>query len=273
MEILTNNSLYYAASDRTSQNNHPEFSNITVTSGVSSTSSSSFTPSPSMSDYYSNSTSPNSKTSSHLDSPSKNQMSKNNDCTSKITHKVASVRERQRTESLNEAFEKLRKIVPTLPSDKLSKIQTLKLATNYIQFLYSVLNVDPNTIQLNTISQPNFDRTNQIIEVVKAEKKCVKPHKNMGMVAKPKQASIAKKVTKANEKAPKAKIQRLSDSFTVESSFDQAPTGIYRGVVQNSINQTFLNNRHESLEILNFTNPNNISVQAIRTDTYNYNFS
>ena len=51
------------------------------------------------------------------------------------------IKEKQRTESLNDAFEKLRKIVPTLPSDKLSKIQTLKLATNYIQFLCSLLNI------------------------------------------------------------------------------------------------------------------------------------
>lgn len=57
-------------------------------------------------------------------------------------HRVANVRERQRTESLNEAFEKLRKIVPTLPSDKLSKIQTLRLATDYIKFLYQLLNVN-----------------------------------------------------------------------------------------------------------------------------------
>ncbi|CAD1473307.1 unnamed protein product [Heterotrigona itama] len=42
---------------------------------------------------------------------------------------MANVRERQRTQSLNEAFAALRKIIPTLPSDKLSKIQTLKLAT------------------------------------------------------------------------------------------------------------------------------------------------
>lgn len=55
---------------------------------------------------------------------------------------AANVRERQRTESLNEAFEKLRKIVPTLPSDKLSKIQTLKLAADYIKFLYSILNMN-----------------------------------------------------------------------------------------------------------------------------------
>lgn len=42
---------------------------------------------------------------------------------------MANVRERQRTQNLNDAFQSLRKIIPTLPSDKLSKIQTLKLAT------------------------------------------------------------------------------------------------------------------------------------------------
>lgn len=52
---------------------------------------------------------------------------------------LANVRERQRTQSLNEAFSSLRKIIPTLPSDKLSKIQTLKLASRYIDFLYQVL--------------------------------------------------------------------------------------------------------------------------------------
>jgi len=51
---------------------------------------------------------------------------------------LANVRERQRTQSLNDAFSQLRKIIPTLPSDKLSKIQTLKLATRYIDFLYQV---------------------------------------------------------------------------------------------------------------------------------------
>ncbi|RWS21896.1 twist-related protein 2-like protein [Leptotrombidium deliense] len=51
---------------------------------------------------------------------------------------LANVRERQRTQSLNEAFSSLRKIIPTLPSDKLSKIQTLKLASRYIQFLYQI---------------------------------------------------------------------------------------------------------------------------------------
>ncbi|XP_020892181.1 twist-related protein [Exaiptasia diaphana] len=52
---------------------------------------------------------------------------------------IANVRERQRTQALNDAFHKLRKIIPTLPSDKLSKIQTLRLAARYIDFLCQVL--------------------------------------------------------------------------------------------------------------------------------------
>lgn len=55
---------------------------------------------------------------------------------------TANVRERQRTQSLNDAYTQLRTIVPTLPSDKLSKIQTLKLAGRYIDFLYQVLRND-----------------------------------------------------------------------------------------------------------------------------------
>ncbi|XP_060916238.1 twist-related protein 1a [Labrus mixtus] len=55
---------------------------------------------------------------------------------------MANIRERQRTQSLNEAFTSLRKIIPTLPSDKLSKIQTLKLASRYIDFLCQVLQSD-----------------------------------------------------------------------------------------------------------------------------------
>ena len=62
---------------------------------------------------------------------------------------IANVRERQRTQSLNDAFAHLRVIIPTLPSDKLSKIQTLKLATRYIDFLYQILRSDttpPNLV-------------------------------------------------------------------------------------------------------------------------------
>lgn len=51
----------------------------------------------------------------------------------------ANKRERDRTQSLNDAFTKLRDIVPTQPSDKLSKRETLKLAQMYINFLNMVL--------------------------------------------------------------------------------------------------------------------------------------
>nr|Q9GNV2.1 RecName: Full=Twist-related protein [Podocoryna carnea]CAC12667.1 Twist protein [Podocoryna carnea] len=56
------------------------------------------------------------------------------------THRViANIRERQRTQALNQSFSTLRKIIPTLPSDKLSKIQTLRLAAMYIDFLRHVI--------------------------------------------------------------------------------------------------------------------------------------
>lgn len=59
-----------------------------------------------------------------------------------IQRVMANVRERQRTQSLNEAFASLRQIIPSLPSDKLSKIQTLQLATQYIEFLYQILSTN-----------------------------------------------------------------------------------------------------------------------------------
>ena len=65
---------------------------------------------------------------------------------------IANVRERQRTQALNEAFNALRKIIPTLPSDKLSKIQTLRLASKYIDFLYQVLSNDDRSGQNSATS-------------------------------------------------------------------------------------------------------------------------
>ncbi|KAH6939716.1 hypothetical protein HPB50_020952 [Hyalomma asiaticum] len=63
---------------------------------------------------------------------------------------MANVRERQRTQSLNDAFASLRKIIPTMPSDKLSKIQTLRLASMYISFLFQVLNDNENDSKLSS---------------------------------------------------------------------------------------------------------------------------
>ena len=55
----------------------------------------------------------------------------------------ANNRERERTRHLNDAFAKLRSLVPTMPSDKMSKIHTLRIATDYIHFLDQVLSYLP----------------------------------------------------------------------------------------------------------------------------------
>ncbi|GAB6030847.1 hypothetical protein CHUAL_007683 [Chamberlinius hualienensis] len=78
---------------------------------------------------------------------------------------MANVRERQRTQSLNDAFSLLRQIIPTLPSDKLSKIQTLKLAARYIHFLNQLVqkeNEDENNSvsPSSTSSSSSTDNTN-----------------------------------------------------------------------------------------------------------------
>lgn len=52
---------------------------------------------------------------------------------------VANVRERKRTQLLNEAYKQLQSIIPKEPSDKMSKIHTLKLALAYIGFLNDIL--------------------------------------------------------------------------------------------------------------------------------------
>ena len=79
--------------------------------------------------------------SNSIRSETSNETSKSEDETN--DHRtLANVRERQRTQALNDAFNALRRIIPTLPSDKLSKIQTLRLATKYIDFLCQILSND-----------------------------------------------------------------------------------------------------------------------------------
>ncbi|XP_038153431.1 basic helix-loop-helix transcription factor scleraxis [Cyprinodon tularosa] len=53
---------------------------------------------------------------------------------------AANARERDRTHSVNTAFTALRSLIPTEPADrKLSKIETLRLASSYISHLANVL--------------------------------------------------------------------------------------------------------------------------------------
>uniref|UniRef100_A0A8C9RPC8 Twist-related protein 1 n=1 Tax=Scleropages formosus TaxID=113540 RepID=A0A8C9RPC8_SCLFO len=82
---------------------------------------------------------------------------------------MANVRERQRTQSLNEAFASLRKIIPTLPSDKLSKIQTLKLAARYIDFLCQVLQSDELDSKMSSCSYVAHERLSYAFSVWRME--------------------------------------------------------------------------------------------------------
>ncbi|NXU92948.1 TWST2 protein, partial [Xiphorhynchus elegans] len=82
---------------------------------------------------------------------------------------MANVRERQRTQSLNDAFAELRKIIPTLPSDKLSKIQTLKLAARYIDFLCQVLQSDPLDHKVSTCTFLAHERLSYAFSVWRME--------------------------------------------------------------------------------------------------------
>ncbi|KAM3855527.1 transcription factor 15-like isoform 1-T2 [Vipera latastei] len=53
---------------------------------------------------------------------------------------AANARERDRTHSVNSAFSALRTLIPTEPADrKLSKIETLRLASSYISHLANML--------------------------------------------------------------------------------------------------------------------------------------
>ncbi|XP_018326912.1 pancreas transcription factor 1 subunit alpha [Agrilus planipennis] len=59
---------------------------------------------------------------------------------------AANLRERKRMQSINDAFEGLRAHIPTLPYEKrLSKVDTLKLAIGYINFLSELVRADRNT--------------------------------------------------------------------------------------------------------------------------------
>ncbi|XP_053205375.1 uncharacterized protein LOC128389770 [Panonychus citri] len=58
---------------------------------------------------------------------------------------AANLRERRRMQSINDAFESLRAHIPTLPYEKrLSKVDTLKLAIGYIDFLSELISTGRN---------------------------------------------------------------------------------------------------------------------------------
>nr|KAG5714296.1 hypothetical protein BaRGS_018513 [Batillaria attramentaria] len=66
--------------------------------------------------------------------------------------RAANVRERRRMFSLNEAFDRLRRRIPTFAYEKrLSRIETLRLAISYIGFMSEIVNgVDPSQVESGT---------------------------------------------------------------------------------------------------------------------------
>lgn len=72
----------------------------------------------------------------------------------------ANKKERRRTQSINQAFNELRRHIPDVPSDtKLSKIKTLRLAISYINHLSATLKGEPTANnQLTKDDDPSIKR-------------------------------------------------------------------------------------------------------------------
>lgn len=72
---------------------------------------------------------------------------------------TANKKERRRTQSINNAFADLRNRIPQIPNDtKLSKIKTLKLATDYIEYLMKVLQENDPTHLLESGFKPDLGK-------------------------------------------------------------------------------------------------------------------
>lgn len=64
-----------------------------------------------------------------------------------IQRNTANARERARMRVLSKAFSKLKTTLPWVPADtKLSKLDTLRLASSYIAHLRQILNGDDNNV-------------------------------------------------------------------------------------------------------------------------------
>ncbi|KAJ8681414.1 hypothetical protein QAD02_017201 [Eretmocerus hayati] len=71
--------------------------------------------------------------------------------------RAANIRERRRMFNLNEAFDKLRRKVPTFAYEKrLSRIETLRLAITYIAFMGELLGIEPSNPKQDYIGRDYY---------------------------------------------------------------------------------------------------------------------
>ena len=79
------------------------------------------------------------------------------------TRSAANLRERRRMQCINEAFEGLRNHIPTLPYEKrLSKVDTLRLAICYINFLTELVSSDTETESTGLFSS-SYEKPGKIV--------------------------------------------------------------------------------------------------------------
>lgn len=80
------------------------------------------------------------------------------------TRSAANLRERRRMQCINEAFEGLRSHIPTLPYEKrLSKVDTLRLAICYINFLTELIRTDNDSTEEDGIFSTQFKNAGKVV--------------------------------------------------------------------------------------------------------------
>ena len=84
-----------------------------------------------------------------------------------IQRHAANERERSRMRVLSKAFSKLKTTLPWVPSDtKLSKLDTLRLASSYIAHLKQVLDGSEEEIPCNPTTTPNIHPLNLVSSLI-----------------------------------------------------------------------------------------------------------
>lgn len=110
---------------------------------------------------------------------------------------AANVRERRRMQSINDAFEGLRSHIPTLPYEKrLSKVDTLRLAIGYINFLSELVHSD---LPLRSAGSQSSCQAKKVIICHRGTRKCGRA----GRQAATQGAPLCARATRPGRSAPR----------------------------------------------------------------------